>query len=145
MEKPIMLDAKKIQTIGEKKKNTDCTINVLLTKEGKIDPDKTFDLRSCMYSPAQVYTQNQDEQAMLLNIMYNELLWYRLFAQYYGFVMRADLTLSQTDKTDNVDRQIQQIIFESNQATQHVAKASELMQQVIVTVDKVRYTFPVHI
>jgi hypothetical protein len=26
-----------------------------------------------------------------------------------------------------------------------VAKASELMQQVIVTVDKVRYTFPVHI
>ena len=46
-----------------------------------------------------------------------------MFAQYYGFVLRSDLTLSQTDKTDNAARQIQQIAFEAQQASADAQKA----------------------
>jgi hypothetical protein len=103
------------------------------------------DIRWCMYSPSQAFAQTDGDMWLFINTMYNELVRYRLFAVWYGKLLRHDLTLSRTDKSDAARRQIEQIAFESWQAKRDADQAALLMQSVITTINQVRYTFPVHI
>lgn len=145
MKKTVMIDGQTLQTRGSKKKETDCLMTTLLTDAGQLDQKKNRDIRWCMYSPSQAFAQTDGDMWLFINTMYNELIRYRLFAVWYGKLLRHDLTLSRTDKSDAARRQIEQIAFESWQARRDADQAALLMQSVIKTINQVRYTFPVHI
>jgi len=140
-----ILDTKKIIETWSKKKASDCNNESLQDGSQKILQPITYDLHACPYSNAAQFSQNRTQLWGIVHVMYNENYWYQLFAQYYAYMLRNDMSLHEFQTTTNITKT--RMLWEAE--AQNMIQEAQLTQQALEStqqmVSNIQATFPIHI
>lgn len=135
-----MIDLPVIMAEGRKLTKEDCGNTALQS------PDKMYNLFACPYSNASVYGQNRIKFAGYTNLMYNEVMWYQLFVNYYAYMLQANkiwlqdfaITQRATESWDKIDYEIMKL-------KKDVAVHQEAIKTSLRMLTNIHATFSVHI